>query len=97
MSTETHTGHRLFIDNDRESSGNVGFWRDLRPSKSVVAQGNSRYIKHRWDPRFANPLVAGSSPARPTSLRAPREMPCAQAESAARGRAGGTAARSVRV
>ena len=38
----------------------------LRVLNYVVAQTKSSIVGKHWDPRFGNPLVAGSSPARRT-------------------------------
>jgi hypothetical protein len=61
------SGRFLFGENARESAGISGTNNNLRASKTVRAQqisGNTGYHREHLTP---NPLVAGSSPARPTS------------------------------
>jgi len=62
-------GHRLFTANDPEPTGIAQFRSAVRDSQSgcrTVETGNNR---NSQDLRIGNPLVAGSSPARPTSER----------------------------
>ena len=60
---------RLFIVNDRELSKNVRLSSESQPISPVVAQGKTGRVRPYRDLRVGNPLVAGSSPARPTSER----------------------------
>ena len=60
-------GHRLFTANDPEPTGIARLPLGVRDSQSgcrTMRTGNNRDCQ---DLRIANPLVAGSSPARPTS------------------------------
>jgi hypothetical protein len=57
---------RLFIVNDRELSGNVRLSPESQPLSPVVAQGKTGRVRPYRDLRVGNPLVAGSSAARPT-------------------------------
>ena len=60
-------GHRLFTANDPEPTGIARLPLGVRDSQSgcrTTRTGNNRDCQ---DLRIANPLVAGSSPARPTS------------------------------
>jgi hypothetical protein len=63
--------HRLFIANDRELSGNVRLSSESQPLSPVVAQGKTGRVRPYRDLRVGNPLVAGSSPARPASPPGP--------------------------
>lgn len=59
--------HRLFIGNDWELMGIHGLGSAKLRLEYVVPQGVMGLVGIRWDRSVANPLVAGSSPARPTS------------------------------
>jgi hypothetical protein len=61
------TTHRLFIEYDRETTEIVKIPRVLIEPKLVVTLRISGTLKIRPEPSTGNPLVAGSSPARPTS------------------------------
>jgi hypothetical protein len=63
---EVLEGHRLFIDNDRESAGNIPLRREWQTSQVLWPPSTFAIVGNHWDSSFANPLVAGSSPARPT-------------------------------
>jgi hypothetical protein len=61
------SGHRLFIEYDREMAG-IGrsYWvTDM--SKDVAAPDITGNSGRSQEPPFANPLVVGSSPTRPTN------------------------------
>ena len=58
--------HRIFIELDRETTEVVKPYRDLIEPKKIAAPRIMGILAMRPEPSSANPLVAGSSPARPT-------------------------------
>ena len=60
--------HRLFIANDRELSGNVRLSSESSTTKSCCRTRKDGLGPTYRDLRVGNPLVAGSSPAHPTSV-----------------------------
>ena len=69
-------GHRLFTANDREATGITRFLWEAQDSES--GWRTTRIVNNRdcQDSRIANPLVAGSSPARPTMVFQSVRLPC---------------------
>ena len=61
------SGHRLFIEYDREMAGIGQFYWVPDMSKDVAALDITGNSGRSQEPLFANPLVVGSSPTRPTS------------------------------
>jgi hypothetical protein len=57
--------HRLFDVIDREPVGTVRLLPDTKSANRVVAQQKTGIHRRGREPTVVNPLVAGSSPARP--------------------------------
>jgi hypothetical protein len=62
----------LMTENQRDAPGPD---KILQVLNYVVGQAKSALLGNHWDPRFGNPLVAGSSPAAPTQKRQLRGQP----------------------
>ena len=69
-------GYRLFTANDREPTGMPGSYRGFETVNPVVAQWETGNNRDCQDLRIANPLLAGSSPARPTMVFQSVRLPC---------------------